>query len=39
MNNVDLFMKNLLGNLFEKYAKKLVWKHKEVDVEVQQEGH
>ena len=37
-NNTDLFMKNLLGNLFEKHAKKLVWKHEEVDVEAQQEG-
>ena len=37
-NDADLFTKNLPGNLFEKHSKKLVWKHKEVDVEVQQEG-
>ena len=37
-NNADLFTKNLLGNLFEEHTKKLVWKHEEVDVEVQQEG-
>ena len=37
-NDADLFTKNLPGNLFEKHAKKLVWKYKEVDVEVQQEG-
>ena len=36
-NDADLFM-NLPDNLFEKHAKKLVWKHEEVDVEVQQEG-
>ena len=37
-NDADLFMKNLLGNLFEKHAKKLGWKHEEVDVQTQQEG-
>ena len=37
-NDADLFMKNLPGNLIEKHAMKLVWKCKEVDVEVQQEG-
>ena len=37
-NNDDLFARNLPSNLFEKHAKKLVWKHEEVDVEVQQEG-
>ena len=36
-NDTDLFMKNLPGNLFKKHAKKLVWKCKEVDVEVEQE--
>ena len=36
-NDADLFMKNLLGNLFEKHAKKLVWKCEEVDVVAQQE--
>ena len=37
-NDADLFMKNLSGNSFEKHTKNLVWKHEEVDVEVQQEG-
>ena len=37
-NNTDLFTKNLPGNLFKKHTNKLVWKHEEVDVEVQQEG-
>ena len=37
-NNTDLVTKNLPGNLFEKHAKKFVWKCEEVDVEVQQEG-
>ena len=37
-NDAHLFMKNIPGNLFEKHAKKLVWKHEEVDVEAQQEG-
>ena len=33
-NNADLYMMNLPGNLFEKHTKKLLWKCKEVDVEV-----
>ena len=37
-SDADLFTKNLLCNLFEKHAQKLVWKHEEVDVEAQQEG-
>ena len=36
-SDADLFLKNLPGNLFEKHTKKQVWKHEEVDVEVQQE--
>ena len=36
-NDADIFMKNLPGNLFEKHAKKLIWKCEEVDGEVQQE--
>ena len=37
-NEADFFIKNLLGNLFEKHARKLVWKCEEVDVEAQWEG-
>ena len=37
-NDVDSFMKNLPENFLEKHTKKLVWKHEEVDVEVQHEG-